>query len=129
MTAPRGLADAVEAIPALRSAGVADATLAAAYGVSRQAIHARFGPRPDVPLLAPPPAPATAPAPLKGDAGARLPAALLRWRRRRDLSQAEAAAALGVHVSTWAGWESGTMGCGVPAILLRLLDLLDRHEK
>jgi hypothetical protein len=110
-------------ITALRAAGVPDSIIARAYGVTRQAIHARYGPRPDVPLMQAPPAPHAPPA---GARGADLPRVMRAWRARRGLSQNAAAATLGVDVTTWSRWETGRSGCGLPGIVIRLLLLLDK---
>lgn len=115
-------------IPALRAAGVPDALIARAYGISRQAIHARYGPRPDVPALQPAPAPAPPPgrATSPNDAAAQLPGAMRAWRNRRSLTQAAAARAIGIDPVTWNRWEAGRASCALPTIMLRLLQLLDR---
>ncbi len=115
-------------IPALRAAGVPDAIIARAYGISRQAIHARYGPRPDVPPLQPAPAPAPPPgrATPPDEAAGQLPRVMLAWRNRRGLSQAAAARSIGIDSVTWSRWETGRSGCALPAVMLRLLQLLDR---
>jgi len=110
--------DRLEAIRLLRRHGAADATIAAAAGLSRQRIHALAGPRlaAEMPTVRPPPA----------EAPGRLPDLLLAWRDRRGWSQSRAAAALGVDSVTWSRWETGVQPCRIAHLVLNYLAWLDQ---
>lgn len=115
----------------LRAAGVPDALIGEAFGISRQRVHANLGPRdpgivPLVPQHAKQP-PELAPLPL--DPVKALPAALYAWRARRNLTQGEAAPLLGVSAIAWSTWERGSRKCALAAVVLRQLELLDKLEK
>lgn len=102
---PQTLPDPREFIPRLRAAGVPDAIIASTMGLSKQAIHARYGPRPDVPLLQVPPDPQP-PRQTRQLAPENFPDRIRAWRTGRGLSQGQAAQIAGVDKSTWARWEA-----------------------
>ena len=101
---PQALPDPREFIPRLRAAGVPDSVIAEAMELTRQAIHARYGPRPDVPALQPAPKARPLPDTPLPDRSA-FSAGLRRWRHARGLTQTQAAKTLGVHMSTLVRWE------------------------
>jgi transcriptional regulator with XRE-family HTH domain len=54
---------------------------------------------------------------------------LAKRRRRMGLSQAELAAALGVHWNTLARWERGELTVGRPVWVKTMLDLIERERE
>ena len=112
--------DRLDAMRALRAESVPDAIIGSAFGISRQRVHMLLGAR----------APETRPKIPPTDAGAadRLPSALRAWRERRGLTQKEAAKLLTLQsVMTYSAWETGNRGCALPALVLRYIELLDKH--
>ena len=99
---------------------VSDRVLAEAFGMTRQNLHAKLGPRPPEPRPAPAPARAA-----PGD----LPAVLKAWRSRHKLSEVKAADVLGLAQQTIKQWEDGSRACSLPTVLLLALHLIDEKTK
>lgn len=124
---PQTLPDPREFIPRLRAAGVPDAVIASAMGTSKQAVHARYGPRPDVPLLQVPPEARPA-AKARQLAPAAFASRILKWRTGRGMTQAQAAGVAGVHPGTWARWETGALVPSAAPMILTFLATLDKES-
>ena len=105
----------VAAMKAMRTRGMADATIAKRHGITRQRVHQLLGPRPRT--VRAPPKPAPAPPTRKAFA-----AALLAWRRRHGLSQAGAARLLGVTTHSVSSWEQQRRGCSLATSILQLME-------
>ena len=105
------------AMRSARTEGLPDSAIGRRYGLTRQRVHQILGKRPPAPRRAPPAAP---PAPTREE----FAAALLAWRRRRGLSQAQAARLLRVGAHSVASWEQQSNGCSLAGAVMLLLELL-----
>lgn len=106
-----------------RANGGSDAAIAAMFSLTRERIGQLIGPARRPPGVA-------MPRPESHAAlNARLPEAIYQWRTRRGLSQAKAAALVGVSDNVWSAWETRRHTCGRPAVLLRLLAALDTLDR
>ena len=112
MTAQR-----LAAMRAMRALDKPDSAIGRRYGLTRQRVHQILGKRPPTPRRAPPAAP---PAPTREE----FAAALLAWRRRRGLSQAQAARLLHVTVTSISAWENEVCGCSLAGAVMLLLELM-----
>jgi hypothetical protein len=113
---------------ALRAHGASDEEIGQLFELSRQRVHVLLGARPT---------PEESPPPIKFNEGAKdLPAALIDFRTRHDLSQGALANLLGLppdpNGKNTAGtiwrWENG-YPCKWPHMILRLLELIDDASK
>lgn len=106
----------------MRAYDVPDQVIAESFGLTRQRVHRILGTR-----QADAHASTGKPARSK-DLNTRLARELPAWRRRRGMSQSQAAEFLGIpYWQRVSAWESGK-GCGMPGVLLRLLEALDKYE-
>lgn len=98
---------------------VSDSDLARAFRVSRQYVGQALGPRAEEPAESAKTLPQR-----DTDASARLPAALLAWRKHYGLTQAQAAGELGLSsAAQYNRWERGRSGSGLASLVLKYLDL------
>ena len=115
----------IDIMRALRAHGVPDALIGEAFGVTRQWVHQRLGPRPRPPRATPNYLGATlAPA----DQDTPLGDLLRAWRERRGYTQEEAAAALGIGTWSVSRWEQGCTAEHEGLVRLALY-LLDKYVK
>ena len=105
------------AMRSARTEGLPDSAIGRRYDLTRQRVHQILGKRPPAPRKAQPAAP---PAPTREE----FAAALLAWRRRRGLSQAQAARLLRVTVTSISAWENKVCGCSLAGAILLLLELI-----
>ena len=105
------------AMQSARTEGLPDSAIGRRYGLTRQRVHQILGKRPPAPRKAQPAAP---PAPTREE----FAAALLGWRRRRGLSQAQAAQILRVGAHSIASWEQQVNGCSLAGAVMLLLELM-----
>jgi hypothetical protein len=110
-------AQQLAAMRAMRALDKPDSAIGRRYGLTRQRVHQILGKRPATPRRAPPAAP---PAPTR----AEFAAALLSWRHRRGLSQAQAARILRVGAHSVASWEQQSNGCSLAGAVMLLLELM-----
>jgi DNA-binding transcriptional regulator YiaG len=108
-----------QAMRVLRQEGVPDILIGRAFGLTRQRIHARLGPRPAFKRRVDAPKPDA-----KLD---NLPDYIKDWRARNGLSIAAAARLAGLNKMAWWKWENKLADCSMPGLLLRYLALLEKH--
>jgi ribosome-binding protein aMBF1 (putative translation factor) len=94
-----------ETMRRLRERNVTDETIGYAFGLSRQRVHQKLGPKHLKDDTPPPEPPTTAEPPLEPPAD--LAAFLRSYRTTRNLSQATLARIIGTSQSAVAQWETG----------------------
>lgn len=115
-----------DAMRSLREDGVADATISRAFGISKQRIGAILGPSGRDKRMSQPTLPdATLDDAILTD----LPGFLKSWRKSHGLSQAGMATLLGVSLTAYVAWEGNRVGCSLPVLLIRYLNLLEKFEE
>ena len=110
-------AQQLAAMRAMRALGRPDSAIGRRYGLTRQRVHQILGKREPVPRR---PAPLARPAPTR----AEFAAAMLAFRHRRGLSQAQAARLLRVTVTSISAWECEVCGCSLAGAMMLLLEVL-----
>jgi DNA-binding XRE family transcriptional regulator len=101
-----------ESMKRLRAAGVPDATIGTAFGLTHQRVGKILGPHEREPVYI-------------NEESIDVPAYLKAWRKRNGVTQAELGRLIGIHPQTLAPWEQGRTGCSLPSLLVRYLDLLE----
>jgi DNA-binding XRE family transcriptional regulator len=105
---------------AMRARGTSDAAIGQRFGVTRQHVHAKLGPRPALRKVPDPPR--------NGVTPEAFGAAVKAWRVNRNLSQNAAAKLLRVAGPSVSFWEQGRNGCSLAASMLLLMRSLDAVE-